>query len=247
MSTNLSAFERMVWEYLLKLNLWSIFNNIILWVKFQQTVCVWISHLSFLQFCWFWISNGWMKERLLVSSSSPLREKIWKGTTYQLLILSTTDICKLSIKRNLFVSVTLTLLRLQSQATYQLSIISMGPAPDWHFSPTHPCTFLFTFFFLQIWTLLIWQTAKYCLTINLAMGENFLRDLGGETVNGSQCSSVCVPEWWISLINCVQNHSQIHHPISECLLVFWTDLHGQLTRTMILFSLQMVVTWWSQW
>ena len=30
MSTNLSAFERMVWEYLLKLNLWSIFNNIIL-------------------------------------------------------------------------------------------------------------------------------------------------------------------------------------------------------------------------
>ena len=30
MSTNLSAFERMVWEYLLKLNLWSLFNNIIL-------------------------------------------------------------------------------------------------------------------------------------------------------------------------------------------------------------------------
>ena len=30
MSTNLSAFERMVWEYLLKLNLWSIFNDIIL-------------------------------------------------------------------------------------------------------------------------------------------------------------------------------------------------------------------------
>ena len=30
MSTNLSAFEQMVWEYLLKLYLWSIFDNIIL-------------------------------------------------------------------------------------------------------------------------------------------------------------------------------------------------------------------------
>ena len=109
-------------------------------------------------------------------------EKIRKGTTYQFLILSTTDICKLLIKKNLSVSVTLTSLRLQSQATYQLSIISMGPAPDWHFSPTHPCTFLLLLF-LQIWTLLIWQTAKYCLAINLAMGENFLRDLGGETIN----------------------------------------------------------------
>ena len=111
---------------------------------------VWILHLTFLQFCWFWISNGWMKERLLVSSSSPLKEKIWKGTTYQLLILSTTDVCKLLTKKNLSVSVTLTSLRLQSQATYQLSIISMGPAPDWHFSPTHPCTFLFTFFFANL-------------------------------------------------------------------------------------------------
>ena len=47
-----------------------------------------------------------------------------------ILILSTTDICKLLTKKNLSVSVTLTSLRLQSQATYQLSIISMGPAPD---------------------------------------------------------------------------------------------------------------------
>ena len=132
---------------------------------------------------------GWRSGWLLVSSSSPVRENLKRD---KILILSTTDICKLLTKKNLSVSVTLTSLRLQSQATYQLSIISMGPAPDWHFSPTHPCTFLFTFF-LQIWTLLIWQTAKYCLTINLAMGENFLRDLGGETVNGSQCSGVCVP------------------------------------------------------
>ena len=57
------------------------------------------------------------------------KRKSEKGQ-HQLLILSTTDICKLLIKKNLSVSVTLTSLRLQSQATYQLSIISMGPAPD---------------------------------------------------------------------------------------------------------------------
>ena len=85
---------------------------------------------------------GWRSGWLLVSSSSPVKEGQKRDN---ILILSTTDICKLLIKKNLSVSVTLTSLRLQSQATYQLSIISMGPAPDWHYSPTHPAPSFFTF------------------------------------------------------------------------------------------------------
>ena len=115
-------------------------------------------------------------------------EKIWKGTTYQFyqpLIFANywqkvKRIC-LSQSHSLNWGC-----RVRQHISCQLSQWDL-PLTDTSPPPIPAPSFLL---FLQIWTLLIWQTAKYCLTINLAMGENFLRDLGGETVNGSQCSRV---------------------------------------------------------